>query len=675
MLQRLRHSDSRTRHAALAALSSTLLDPADLQEKKRAIDSNLLQGIRERVMDSDLDCAVAAAACLANYLLFSDTSNIKHEMTAGWTVVLVQRLQECLKNLANSSLLKQRKHWIVLTINCLHALCGVIETNPQALDRIIKQNPTNIILGLLDHGASELETINSNASNDTSLKEKMQDLTIYASRCLHSALDDNDSLLQQIQAWDSIQNHCKNVDLPMLARIHCAGSLVSARVAMPQLLEQPLQSAVLPLLHANLALASQETNAHNLLQTYTDSFEQFKLEEADQKLEKEIIKKVNNRKEPARVIARRQKAIREAKEKLKKGEVVETEQEATQQQQPDAKMEATDANINDEDKKQKADETMAEHGDDSKSGSAEERLEDARMAWNNMISPLELALEVTANLTALYPVEADFQMEMDMGDGDEHWTEEQEARVQEQYGQGEEATLSPEDTKLANSLVEARFPFQLVELLKQMTRPLPDKTPKEVLASLEDLQSKCVGCIANCAGYPQNWTDGFLQELCAILKMSNGKASVAKVMAATLRARPEVRRQMQPQDLNLIIQLASTPSCQREGIEMLGILCSSEPHPSEINKTVAETLLKIDSRRASIVNEILNALMDIYGDDENHPDIFVDLKVLNYFQTKLPDFKKWIKCDKDDASPEDVEEWKETALNSSRFISYKKGQL
>lgn len=108
---------------------------------------------------------------------------------------------------------------------------------------------------------------------------------------------------------------------------------------------------------------------------------------------------------------------------------------------------------------------------------------------------------------------------------------------------------------------------------------------------------------------------------------------------------------------------------------MLGILCSSEPHPSEINKTVAETLLKIDSRRASIVNEILNALMDIYGDDENHPDIFVDLKVLNYFQTKLPDFKKWIKCDKDDASPEDVEEWKETALNSSRFISYKKGQL
>ena len=76
-----------------------------------------------------------------------------------------------------------------------------------------------------------------------------------------------------------------------------------------------------------------------------------------------------------------------------------------------------------------------------------------------------------------------------------------------------------------------------------------------------------------------------------------------------------------------------------------------------------------------MINEVLNALMDIYGDDECHPAVFNILGVLSYFQQATPSFKKMIQCDRDDASEEEVEQWRETALNASRFITYKKGQL
>ena len=56
-------------------------------------------------------------------------------------------------------------------------------------------------------------------------------------------------------------------------------------------------------------------------------------------------------------------------------------------------------------------------------------------------------------------------------------------------------------------------------------------------------------------------------------------------------------------------------TCQKEAIEILGILCSCEIHDEAINRTICSTLLNIYSKRADILNEILNALMDIYGNN------------------------------------------------------------
>ena len=76
-----------------------------------------------------------------------------------------------------------------------------------------------------------------------------------------------------------------------------------------------------------------------------------------------------------------------------------------------------------------------------------------------------------------------------------------------------------------------------------------------------------------------------------------------------------------------------------------------------------------------VMAEVLSVLMDIYGDDDCHPAVFDNCGVLQHFQQSLPRLKQKIAVEEltKNASFEDIEQWKETALNAGRFIQYKKG--
>ena len=60
-------------------------------------------------------------------------------------------------------------------------------------------------------------------------------------------------------------------------------------------------------------------------------------------------------------------------------------------------------------------------------------------------------------------------------------------------------------------------------------------------------------------------------------------------------------------------------------------------------------LLSLTSKKASVQHEALNALMDIYGDEQEHPSVFKDQNVLGHFQRTLPGFKRSIQADRADA--------------------------
>jgi len=184
-------------------------------------------------------------------------------------------------------------------------------------------------------------------------------------------------------------------------------------------------------------------------------------------------------------------------------------------------------------------------------------------------------------------------------------------------------------------------------------------------------------------------------------------ASILSSMGAFLRFRPILVKSVNEQGLDLILSFvlmeysSSLPSIssssasdeevekaaiadiQKDAIGMLGILCS-EPHPDGINEKICSafitSLQRHHSTTTAVMSEVLNALMDMYsadeGDPNNHEGVFRAKNVLGAFQKTVPIFKRKIREDERKrglvCTFEEIEVWKETALNAVRFVKYKK---
>jgi hypothetical protein len=171
-------------------------------------------------------------------------------------------------------------------------------------------------------------------------------------------------------------------------------------------------------------------------------------------------------------------------------------------------------------------------------------------------------------------------------------------------------------------------------------------------------------------------------------------------MLALLRHQPKARTIVNSAVLDLLLALitqqynaeggANNVQMKCNAISMIGLLCS-EPHPSEVNARVCSALLErlrsplsstsndndADSEKARqslvIMHEILDVLMDMYGGDDSHDEVFGQQDVLGHFQRCLPGFKRRVKKTVANSTREELDTWNETALNCSRFIKYKKG--
>lgn len=145
---------------------------------------------------------------------------------------------------------------------------------------------------------------------------------------------------------------------------------------------------------------------------------------------------------------------------------------------------------------------------------------------------------------------------------------------------------------------------------------------------------------------------------------------------------------------------------QKDAISIIGML-SSQPHPHEINVKMCTTLATVLTRSTnstnsnnsnntsssssittSVMSETLNVLMDMYsadeGDPHNHENVFRSMNVLEAMQRCAPVFKRKIRQEEVDSDgglgssgteEEDIlSVWKETSLNVTRFVRYKKGR-
>ena len=800
LINKIRHVDVNIRHGALSGLSSTIFSPESLSNSKN-IKLELIQAIAEQIMDDDVPCASCAVGCIANYILFQDTSNNnnnkysgdnksqddEHRLETILAPILMTKLnqvcnqiksiheqmvqlastivknnndnnngddgdssmietQEQNKKIKNKTSPLKRLELMTRMIMdqfslislSLHAFCGIVEifsVNNSASSLLYHQRD-QFLSAIMNSYIISTEMIRSLATAATSNKDNntnidpvymvnklianhenesniISDVAVYAARTIHSSSDENPEFVKAIltlgNTWDVIISSIVDTSLPTLSRLHSAGTVIASRQFI---LESASYEPVATKLHSKVddliktqifGLLGQcitySTDISSALCTQIANMEsKLQEEKTDEELEKNVVKMVNDRKESARSIAKRQKEMKVATKKA-------NDQSIQEKEEPNVPKDGDMSDI-----------------EDKAYGETELKYDKAISAWRNACLPLKLSIEVLANLCADRTSQEENNSYDDMDD-DMGWNSDQEETLLN-TGANELPNHKPQDIKLFQNVVSTGIPDQVLSvfgtILLSFIGTTSDLIPRVALDDLFEILGKCSICLGNIVCNLDTWKSNegeissvwneFFQCLQASIEgeatVTNmklpyqGIASLLSTMVAFLRFRPTLSNLVNEQDLTLILSYVSIEvplemrqskrqsdrddvdailDIQKDSICLLGIL-SSEPHPDGINNCICIAFLGVLSRSqtisASLICEVLNVLMDMYsadeGDPNNHESIFRKNNVLVAFEKTVPVLKRKIREESQSNAGEIISYWKETALNASRFIKYKK---
>ena len=618
---------------------------------------------------------------------------------------------------------------------CLDGLAALVERSPMALERFggDGQHHTKLIGATIGIISLAGQSTASSAGIDEATTKAVSDGSTSAARCIHSALDENPALLQSV--LDANSSGAANAgttspplqvllsavnagSMPALARLHSAGALITARHLLPRTIvgddstlttdlqskldemDGMLSAHVLPLLAQYLQY--QPTIAAALIARISTTQSERDAEVEDAKMEREVQKAVDDRKESARSIARRQKAIKDEKKAAEQAAREAAAKGSAAAMMEDGATSGTNASSAPGDGDHQQESNFVE--------SAEDLCDKAVEAWRSSCLPLKLAVEIAANLCAGSGTSISGGAQ-DGDEGDEMmWDSDDEGNLAaepSEIGAGADKEAQERDEKLLGEVIRLNIPNSIVETLRNIasTHSADASIPEVAVDDLVELLSKCGVCGANAAGNLHAWaakSDESAQlwnVLCNILRSSpshaasneliiTGKGAAVAIILALLRNRPGLIASVGEEDLKAVLALLGIENggenctdARRDCIALLGILCS-EPHPPSVNETICDAFLTILAREdeeIGIISEILNSIMDVYGLDEtdlgNHEATFRQKNVLAALQAVLPNFKKRVALERGKADAESLEMWKETALNCKRFIQYKKGGM
>jgi hypothetical protein len=598
----------------------------------------------------------------------------------------------------------------------LHVLCGIVEStamNNESSSILYHQKVqflstmtrsfllgTEMITGL-SSGDSQMKKTIATKENQSNI---ISDVVSYTARTMHSACDDNPTLISSLLSspeWAHIISAISNTTLPTLARLHCCGITIISR----QIDESASRGVEQIIIQQSLPLLSQFTLYSNdiamaLHKEVSDAHQALSQQKQDEKIENDIIRAIDKKKESARLIARRQKEM-----KLKKKEEMDKHTDMETGSTNKSENGVVDDGIDSEESKQAREE-------------AEERFDKAVNAWKNACLPLKLAIEIITNLCA---VAIDGDGKFGAGDADDMddlaWDSDQEEKLLAEAGGNQPILdMSKEDQHFLNLVVEAGVPDRVLTVFGSVFMALVDSGSNknsihpEVMDDLTEVLSKASICLGNMACNLQQcwknhekdvasmWSD-YRQCLIVTKELTPNRnipysamAAILSTMGAFLRFRAELMKFVNEQDLDLILSfvligvpdganqndLNSISDVQKEAIGMLGILCT-EPHPDPINEKICTAFLTVLERsngtKTDVICEVLNALMDMYSSDEgdanNHENVFRSKDVLGTFKRSVPMLKSKINAEKRLYDADEVEFFKESALNASRFIKYK----
>ncbi len=615
-------------------------------------------------------------------------------------------------NSASSLLYHQRDEFVSATINSFIISTEMIHSVASAATSSGENVNNNDPITIVNKTIAKLE-------NEANV---IADVAVYAARTIHSSSDDNPEFIKALlscgSSWDVIISSISNFTLPTLSRLHCAGIVITARQLIMDLsghnslpatfqsnLDLIVTTTVFPLLSQCVMYSVNISSA--LCNQITIMEFQMQEERKDEEMENSVIKMVTDRKESARSIARRQKEMKEATEAKK----ADTSKDDTMQEDESGEMKGDDSK-----------DTIKKDKNASKSEETELKYEKAINAWKNACLPLKLSIEVVANLCSNRGSQ-ELNDDFDTMDDEMGWDSDQEEKLMN-TATNDIYKRKEEDVELFGKVVSDGIPDRVLSvfgtILLSLIGPNKDQIPRVALEDLFEILTKCSICLGNMVCNLIDWKSNdmeissvwkeFLKCLTAAVegevKFANLKlpcqavAALLSTMSAFLRFRPSLGNVVNEQDLDLLLSFVSIEvplqnnqsnsesdsddieACldiQKDSITILGILTST-PHPDEINERICLAFLKVLSKShgvsAPLLSELLNVLMDMYsadeGDPNNHESIFRKNNVLGAFEKTVPVLKRKIR-EANKSSLTDVAYWKETALNASRFISYKKG--
>lgn len=143
-------------------------------------------------------------------------------------------------------------------------------------------------------------------------------------------------------------------------------------------------------------------------------------------------------------------------------------------------------------------------------------------------------------------------------------------------------------------------------------------------------------------------------------------------MKALLNARGELVPMIDEEVLRMVMKggaVATSPEaeCRRGAVSVLAQLCAGV-HSEVVGRAVTEFLMSVllSDPSVMVADEVLNAIMDMYGSDDCHKGIYNDLRVGVVVQEQIVFVKKKGK----EAGGEENMQVKETLLNMKRFAKY-----
>ncbi|KAL3673211.1 hypothetical protein V7S43_000934 [Phytophthora oleae] len=336
--------------------------------------------------------------------------------------------------------------------------------------------------------------------------------------------------------------------------------------------------------------------------------------------------------------------------------------------------------------------------DDTLTAEEEQKISAAQLkvrTWRDSVHTLTLALELVAQLAA----------SGDDNDDEEEWASDDEDAMEEYAAShmNTEGAMGAAGSPVSKSLETSRV-FPLCVTILQGVVSVPQLPTKSIAKDFEKMRIRVCNAVNNLL-LSVSWevlgeetVPQIFRNLCALYRNLNRETettptnfllessatndlevAVTAAMLSALRRSTSESRQLAvaAEDAQLILSCAAqgrSAESRLNAIGMIGCVGKRCSTPAEKEAVGRSLVSRLDDSSLEVVAETLNAVFDVY-DDEEFDDTFRVLNFLSALERTSSALKSKLKAEQKQLDRALVAHVKETRLNLLRFIKYKKRHL